>query len=61
MASVCFAETARETIRIVRRLNVVPEITRIHDEDPIFSSLLLRTENVDVEEELTNGLGAFYS
>ena len=58
---VCFAEIARETIRIVRRLVVVQEITRIHDEDPIFCSLLLSTENVDVEEELTNGFSAFYS
>ena len=52
---------ARETIRrIVRRLDVVPEITRIHDEDPILSSLLLSTESVDVEEEPTKGLSAFY-
>ena len=62
MAGVLASEIARETIRRnVRRLDVVTESTRIHDEDPIFSSLLLSTENVDVEEELPNGLSAFYS
>ena len=42
-----------------RQLDVVPEITRIHDEDPVFCSLLLSTKSVDAEEELTNGLSAF--
>ena len=54
MAGVFASEIARK--RIVCRLDVVPGITRIHDEDPILSSLLLSTEKVDVEEELTMDL-----
>ena len=42
-----------------RQLDVVPEITRIHDEDPVFCSLLVSTKSVDAEEVLTNGLSAF--
>ena len=32
----------------------------MHDKDPIFCALLLSTKSVDAEEELTNGLIAFY-